>query len=507
MTDSFTFMINDDDVPAIRKAVKHIADVGYCEARVLERLELSDISGLIWRALPIYREEQLSVRDELASAIDLFLLQGAIPPTEFDRLFNKTDQDALIHTGVLFIDDKGFARACVSLFPVGNLLVFSDHAWPKLPHPGCAEVPYDQVMSVGADSRWLERITPRRRVSTALDLCTGSGIHALLAARHSQRVVAVDISPRAARCTRFNVQVSGAANVEIAVGDIFEPVRSERFDLITANPPFVPSPLNSLGFRDGGRSGEDVQQRIIAGLPHHLAQGGIAQIVTELGERDENLISDRLRRWLGDAPMDILILRLREHSAVNYAIGHAQGDYDFGEFLDSVHDWAGNLRAQGYSRIVSVLLVFQWSDPESGPPWTRSDEAPPPLRYAGIEVEKRFNSERITRRADFHETLERSQLFLAGQIGFIESRVLGSVLQANAQAQLLGTALPIIQWLDPSEKIILELIETPKKYLELLALAGELNIDEKTIFEAVSLLIRRGLVLLIADQDYNQLRV
>ena len=496
-------MINDDDVLALRNAVAHLADSGYCEVRVLERLELSDISGLLWRALPIYREEQLSVRDVLTSAIDLFLLQGAIPPTEFDRLFNKTDQDALIRTGVLFIDDKGFALARVSLFPVGNLLIFSDHAWCKLPHPGCAEVPYDQVMSVGADSRWLERITLRRRVGSALDLCTGSGIHALLAARHSQRVVAVDISQRAARCTRFNVQVSGAANVEIALGDLFEPVDGERFDLITANPPFVPSPLNSLGFRDGGRSGEDVQQRIVTGLPHHLTQGGIAQIVTELGERDDNLISDRLRRWLGDAPMDILILRLREHSAANYAIGHAQGDYDFGEFLDSVHDWAGNLRAQGYSRIVSVLLVFQWSDPESGPPWTRSEEAPPPLRYAGIEVEKLFNAERITRKADFHEILERSKLLRAGQIGLIESRVLGTALQANAQAQLLGTALPIIQWLDPLEKTILELIETPLKYLELLALSGDLNLDEKTVFTAVSLLIRRGLVVLISDQDCN----
>jgi hypothetical protein len=172
-------------------------------------------------------------------------------------------------------------------------------------------------------------------------------------------VIAVDINPRAARCTRFNVRASGAANVEIAVGNLFEPVRGERFDLITANPPFVPSPVDSVRYRDGGHSGEDVQQHIVAGLSHHLAPGGIAQIVTELGERDNEAISDRLRGWLGGAPMDIHILRLRVHSATSYAIGHAEGDYDYGAFLDSVHDWAGNLRTQGYSRIVSVLLAFQ----------------------------------------------------------------------------------------------------------------------------------------------------
>ena len=54
----------------------------------------------------------------------------------------------------------------------------------------------------------------RRRVRRTLDLCTGSGIHALLAAAHSERVLAVDINPRAAQCARCNAQVAGAKNIE-----------------------------------------------------------------------------------------------------------------------------------------------------------------------------------------------------------------------------------------------------------------------------------------------------
>jgi Methyltransferase small domain len=247
-------------------------------------------------------------------------------------LFDKAYQDLLVRAGLLLIDEKGLARARASLFPVGDSLVFSDHAWPSLPHPGCVNVPYDQVMSVGTDSRWLARATVRQPVGAALDLCTGSGVHAILAASHSQRVLAVDINPRAARCTRFNIQASGATNVEVMVGNLYEPVGGELFDLITATPPFVPSPVDSLQFRDGGRSGEDVQRRIIAGLPHHLAPGGIAQIVTELGERGDEQLSDRLREWLGGAPMDIYILRLRENSATGYAIGHADGNDTFAPF-------------------------------------------------------------------------------------------------------------------------------------------------------------------------------
>jgi hypothetical protein len=501
LTDSATFLVDDIDVPAFRNAVSHIASAGYCETRVRERLGLSDLNDIRWRALPIYREEQLAVRDVLALAIDLFLLQGAIPEDELNQLFDKTDQDVLIRTGLLSIDEKKVAHARASLFPVRDCLVFSDHAWPMLPHPGCANVPHDQVMSVGTDSRWLARVTMRRPVGATLDLCTGSGVHALLAASHSQRVIAVDINPRAAQCTRFNVLASGATNVEVAVGNLYEPVRGGLFDLITANPPFVPSPVDSIWYRDGGHSGEDIQRHIIAGLPQHLAPGGIAQIVTELGERDDEPIAARLRGWLGGAPMDILILRLREHSATNYAIGHAEGDHDYGAFLDSVHDWADNLRTQGYSSIVSVLLAFQWSDQAFGPPWTLSEDSQPPLSDAGTEVEAMFIAERMARKPNLHKILEHSRVRRAGPIGLMESRVLGSELRANAQAQLLGKTLPIFQWLDPVEREVLVLMEEPLEMPELLVIARGLNIDDEAVFAAVGSLLRRGLVLLMDGRD------
>src|ERR1035438_8271741 len=97
-------MVDDSDVPALRKALSSIASTGYCETRVRERLGLSDITDLLWRALPIYREERLAVRDVLAAAIDLFLLQGAIPAVELNLLFNKANQDVLVRAGLLSID-------------------------------------------------------------------------------------------------------------------------------------------------------------------------------------------------------------------------------------------------------------------------------------------------------------------------------------------------------------------------------------------------------------------
>jgi hypothetical protein len=313
----------------------------------------------------------------------------------------------------------------------------------------------------------------------------------------------VDINPRAASCTNFNIQASGATNVEVVVGDLYEPVRGERFDLIMANPPFVPSPVNSLRFRDGGQTGEDVQRRIVAGLPFHLAPGGIAQIVTELGESDDVTISARLRDWLGGAPLDILILRLRVHPITDYAVQHADGDYDYGAFIDSVHDWAGNLKMQGYSRVVSVLLTFQWSDPEFGPPWTRSLETPPPLGDAGSEVESMFSVERMVRRPDLYEILESSRVRRAESIWLMEAQMLGGNLREQAQTQLSGKALPVIQKLDPIEREVLLLMNEPLELPDLVMRGREHNLSEVAVFSAVGSLLWKGLVILDRTEHWK----
>lgn len=496
MIESANFLVDENDVPALRNVLLHIANIGYCETGVRDRLGLTDLTEISWRALPIYREEQVAVRDALNLAIDLFFLQGIIQIEELNQIFNNDEQDVLIRAGLLLIDGKKcFARA--SIYPVGNNLVFSDHAWPKLTHPGCINVPYDQVMYVGIDSRWLARTTTRRPMGSTLDLCTGSGVHALLASSHSKRVVAVDINPRAARCTHFNAQVLGATNIEVEVGDLYEPVSGECFDLITANPPFVPSPVNSLGYRDGGNSGEDILRQIVVGLPVHLAQGGIAQIITELGEREEEPLSDRLREWLGDAPMDILITRLSSISATRYSIGHAQGDDDYDTFLSSVHDWASNLKSQGFTNIVSVLITFKWSDKATGLPWCHVYESQPPHKNASTEIETMFFAQTMACRSNLYEILECNKMRRAGPIGLMEARVLGSELHANAQARLLGKELPIFKWLNPIELEVLSCMEEPMTLPKLCALTPKLNLQEEYVLEAVRSLIGSGFITLI----------
>jgi SAM-dependent methyltransferase len=472
----------------ISGAVARLVAIGFHEAGVRGRLGLKDLNDVTAKALAIYRRERLGERDPLASAIDLFVLQGTLPTSELDRLFEPPDQQALVRGGILGAHGSS-VHALASLYPVGRTLIFSDHAWPQLDPGNRADVRHDRVMYVGTDSRWLARATTRKPASASLDLCCGSGIHALLAACHSKSAMAVDINPRAVLYTTYNAGVMGLSNLEAFHGDLYGPVENRLFDLITANPPFVPAPAQEVGFRDGGPSGEDVLRRIVEGLPRHLAKGGTAQIVTELGERDGEPLERRLRRWLGDALMDIHILRLHVHSAQTYAIGHAGGD-DPRAILDSVDRWAKNLMTQGYTRVVSVLLAFKWSEA----PWFREDEAQPPTRDAGPELEAIFAAERLSRDPTLKDRLRTGKIARTGPVALVETRGLGVHVPATVQARLVGLAMPVEHALDAIERDILTSTDHPVVTSDLLSAAAKASVAEEAVLGSMLSLVRKGFI-------------
>jgi release factor glutamine methyltransferase len=121
----------------------------------------------------------------------------------------------------------------------------------------------------------------RRRV---LDVCTGTGALAVAAARSGGEAAAIDVSRRAVTCVRLNAALNGA-RVEPLRGDLFEPVRGRRFDLIVTNPPYVPGRSERLPERGierawyAGTDGRVLVDRICAEAAGHLEPGGAILIV------------------------------------------------------------------------------------------------------------------------------------------------------------------------------------------------------------------------------------
>lgn len=141
----------------------------------------------------------------------------------------------------------------------------------------------------------LERTRMRSMLGAALDLCTGSGCVAIAfcRARPTWSVAGVDVSPDALAVAGDNAQRTGAVrNLRLLEGSLFGPVPGERFDLITANPPYIPSgelaelPLDVRGFEphlalDGGADGLDLVREIASQAPAHLTPGGL--LALEIG--------------------------------------------------------------------------------------------------------------------------------------------------------------------------------------------------------------------------------
>ena len=114
--------------------------------------------------------------------------------------------------------------------------------------------------------------------ATALDPFTGSGILAVAAALAGARATAIDVSRRAVACARLNARLNGV-RVAAVHGDLFDPVAGRRFDLIVANPPYVPGPVDgpvrgAARAWEGGDNGRSLIDRLCDEVSDHLEPGG-----------------------------------------------------------------------------------------------------------------------------------------------------------------------------------------------------------------------------------------
>ncbi|MFH8839015.1 HemK2/MTQ2 family protein methyltransferase [Streptomyces sp. NPDC017868] len=126
-----------------------------------------------------------------------------------------------------------------------------------------------------------EELRPGAR---SLDLCTGTGALAVLAALRGARATAVDISRSAVAASRVNALLHGC-RIRAVRGDLDAPVARERFDLVTVNPPYVPSEdaeAPARGARrswDAGTDGRLLLDRVCARAPGLLAPSGVLLLV------------------------------------------------------------------------------------------------------------------------------------------------------------------------------------------------------------------------------------
>lgn len=346
----------------------------------------------------------------IATTIRLLLLQRPVERAAATAALTREGVDALLAIGIVTESGAQLVPRARIVPSEGLLLAFDGFSRGEDDPPGW-------VSSFTPTAYWLASVTPRRRVGRALDIGTGNGAHALLAAGHADSVVATDINPRALAFTQISAALNGIHNVETRLGSLFDPVAGETFDLITCNAPYVISPERRWQYRDGGLPGDQLSERVVRESALHLAEGGHASVLVSWLAESEDEPDERVYSWLEGNGCDAWVLGLSGADPLDHAAGwneHFAGDADsMGAALD---DWASYFDAldAGWITEGAVLMRKRSSDHHL----IRADPVDEEeLEFASDQIERVFTALALLAE-DGAIAVARAQLRLAEDVRF-----------------------------------------------------------------------------------------
>lgn len=259
--------------------------------------------------------------------------------------------ERLLETGLLVREGGEGVRSGFMMVPLGEQWFLSD---PLDRGP-------EAVMGPGMTTLLLHRLLPELPGANVLELGCGAASLAIAAAARGARATATDISARALEIAAFNARLNDVP-LETRLGDIEGAVEGREFDLVLAQPPYLPRPesVESTTYLHGGRHGDELALRFVAGCARVLAPGGVAAVHFDSVDRKDELLRERLRDAIGDAPAELLALVSPgpppDLQAMFYA---AMDDPELGEEFERVATanrvHLASLGATAISRVLALL--------------------------------------------------------------------------------------------------------------------------------------------------------
>jgi len=145
---------------------------------------------------------------------------------------------------------------------------------------------WEGVYEPAEDSSMIAEHVKTRLRERVLDLGTGCGLLAIIAAKMGASVIATDTNPLAIACAMENARIHKVLDkIDFRLGNLFAPVKGEKFDLILFNPPYLPtSAEEKLGgwlelSWNGGNDGRSLIDKFLTQLPEHMTSRGKAFFV------------------------------------------------------------------------------------------------------------------------------------------------------------------------------------------------------------------------------------
>lgn len=307
----------------------------------------------------------------------LFVLGQALRVEQVTPALAPLSLEQFVSAGLLETDGTLVASP-VSITPYEDILVMHDRMIPGSP------LRDDYTMGVAGTTRivatqMIRRPDGKSTVGATLDLGTGCGPLAMIAARYSKSVTGTDRNERALAYARTNAILNGFTNCRFLPGDWAEPVRGQTFDNIICNPPFVMSPGLKYMYRDSGMKGDGIAEKLIESGGAMLNPGGYQSMVCNYAHVRGCPPPERLRAWADKSGCDMLVLTRKTFDLMEYAAAwideteHVAPDRKWG----ILQEWLGAYESLGIEAISEAFIVLHKPRAdESRPRWFAMETLP-----------------------------------------------------------------------------------------------------------------------------------
>jgi hypothetical protein len=311
-------------------------------------------------------------------------------------------------------------------------------------------------------------------------------------------VVATDVNPRALAFAALNAHLNGASNIELRHGSYFEPVAGERFDLITANPPYVISPETSYAYRDSGLVGDTVSRDVVRQAPELLREGGFAHVLISWAHPTGDPWRV-LEQWVEGSGCDSWLLHFGSDDPVTYAAEWLKpvAREDPESFRDRLGAWLDYLAELSVEAIAHGAVVLHRRS--GGRNWTRKDTVLlDRLEQASSHLLRVFDEQ------DYLESLDDERQLLDARFALVDDHHLEqTIVCRNGGAELEATVLSLDEGLgfrtglDVHTAQLVPLLDGTRPLREVLSRrAAELSLDDEDAarFESAALPVVRRLI-------------
>lgn len=370
---------------------EHLQQSGFTQEAIRRRLDIAPNRELDLAELSARPAQDRKVSDAFDAILRLFVLGDSLPAAEVTPFFPPPIWDALSQTRLIQPDPSASSRcvASVALYPIRDLFIASDR-WANPDHKTrqmFSDIVYPALTKSGKQFIDYTSFEP---CDDFLELCAGTAPAALLASRCAKNVWATDIAERSMDFAKFNGAFNGVHNVTFAQGDLYQPVGDRTFDRIAAHPPYVPVLKPAEIFYGGGEIGEEITQRIVAGLPSRLKPGGRLYCRTMGTERPGQRFEQRVREWLGEAQaeFDVAVFALRAFEPRQFAL---EETLNRNGGVEQFAQWAKLFAKNNVHELVLCIVVIQ-RRAEQRPAFTIRRTIGPGTPVAAIEWAMRWEA-------------------------------------------------------------------------------------------------------------------